>query len=125
VNTRRTEPLRVTPADHFIRRFSAPYLPLAQAEWRSVRKYGDPGDAALARSAWDHPEFAFFRWFAQFPVADGIERSSSDVCVWFIDLRFATPGRETVPFRYGLCRPVEGSWRAFRSDGALGRIAIH
>jgi inner membrane protein len=125
VNTRRTERLRVTPEDHFIRRFSAPYVPLAQAEWRSYSKYGDHGDAALARSAWDHPEFAFFRWFAQFPVADGVERRGNDECVWFIDLRFATPGRETVPFRYGLCRAAEGSWRAFRSDGALGRIAIH
>lgn len=125
VNTRRTERLRVTPEDHFIRRFSAPYVPLAQAEWRSYGKYGDRGDAALARSAWEHPEFAFFRWFAQFPVADGVERSGSDECVWFVDLRFATPGRESIPFRYGLCRAAEGSWRAFRSDGALGRIAIH
>jgi hypothetical protein len=32
--------------------------------------------------------------------------------VWFIDLRFYTPGRATQPFRYGACRDGPGAaWR--------------
>ena len=39
-------------------------------------------------------------------------------CVWFYDLRFVVPGRETLPFRYGLCRNGEG-WERFEllADG--------
>jgi inner membrane protein len=124
VNTRRSEVLRATPDDHFIRRFSAHYRPLAAAEWRRTPKFGPRGDEALARSVWQHPDFGFFRWFAQFPAVDAVERSADGECVWYIDLRFATPGRETVPFRYGMCRPAAGDWRAFRHDTGVARIAL-
>jgi hypothetical protein len=33
-------------------------------------------------------------------------------CLWFTDLRFLTPGRETMPFRYRVCRDASGAlWR--------------
>ena len=55
-------------------------------------------------------DFAVYRWFAELPAYDGISAGSS--CVWFIDLRFYTPGRATQPFRYGACRDAPGAaWR--------------
>ena len=53
---------------------------------------------------------AFFRWFAALPAFDGMSEGSS--CVWFTDLRFLTPGREGMPFRYRVCRERPGApWR--------------
>ena len=67
-------------------------------------------DRALAKEAWSSPAMAVFRWFADLPAYDG--SSSGSTCVWFIDLRFLTPGRGTMPFRYGACRDTpEGPWR--------------
>lgn len=117
VNTRRTAPLVATPDDHFIRRFSAPYLPLAQAQWQVASKFGNGGDEALVRSAWAAPEFEFFRWFAQFPALERVERAGGAECVFYRDLRFATPGRNEIPFRYGLCREAGMPWQAYRLDG--------
>jgi len=38
--------------------------------------------------------------------------SAGSTCVWFIDLRFYTPGRATQPFRYGACRDGPATpWR--------------
>jgi len=53
---------------------------------------------------------AVYRWFAARPAFDGVTEGS--VCVWFVDLRFLTPGRGTMPFRYGACRErAESAWR--------------
>jgi inner membrane protein len=53
---------------------------------------------------------AVYRWFADLPAYDG--RSTGSTCVWFVDLRFSTPGRGRQPFRYGACRDAAGSpWR--------------
>ncbi|MGZ9030077.1 MAG: metal-dependent hydrolase [Burkholderiaceae bacterium] len=125
VNTRRGEPLKAGPDANFIRRFSAPYQPLALAEWQSALKVPEGPDAALARAAWSHPEFEFFRWFAQFPVFDRIDRGADGECVWFKDLRFLTPGRDEMPFRYGMCRLAHDAWRPFRLDGDAGRVGVH
>jgi hypothetical protein len=38
--------------------------------------------------------------------------STGSTCAWFVDLRFLTPGRETMPFLYGACRDRPGApWR--------------
>jgi inner membrane protein len=110
LNTRRIDPLVATPQDHFIRRFSAPYQPIAQVEWSAVPKFGHGSEQAVARAVWSRPEFEFFRWFAQAPVLDRVEirpvaseLREAQQCAWFRDLRFGFPGRDTVPFRYGLC----------------------
>jgi inner membrane protein len=110
LNTRRTRPLEVRPDDHFVRRFSAPYQPLASVSWERVPKFGDaPDTQAFAREAWSHPAFGFYRWFAQVPALDRVDiRTAADGhierCAWFRDLRFGFPGRADPPFRYGLCR---------------------
>jgi inner membrane protein len=124
VNTRRTEPLVAGPDASFIRRFSAPYQPLDRARWQVADKYPSGPEEALVRHAWNRPEFGFFRWFAQFPAVDRIERGADGDCVWFHDLRFVTPGRDEVPFRYGMCRLPGDAWRAFRLDGAAGRLTL-
>ncbi len=120
VNTRRREPLVAREGDLFIRRFSAPYAPLASARWQTRPKFGAGDDPALAREAWADPGFAFFRWFAQYPLLDHVERSGGSICVWFRDLRFDFPGRATVPFRFGMCRRDGRGWalHSLHGDGA-------
>jgi inner membrane protein len=120
VNTRRSQPLLAQPGDNFIRRLSAPYLPASLAPWTRVPMHGEGADAELAREAWQQPAFALFRWFALQPALEKIERGSDSTCVWYRDLRFAFPGRDTVPFRFGLCRsssaPAPAAWRLFGLD---------
>jgi len=109
VNLVRRESRRYQPGDGFIARVDAPYLPLAQAVWVVRARYGET-DQALIREAWNSEALAFFRWFAALPVFDGMAEGST--CVWFTDLRFLTPGRETLPFRYRVCRDASGApWR--------------
>jgi inner membrane protein len=113
------EPPLPIPGDAgVIARLSAPYLPLNHAIWVTTRRFGaNPQDASFARTAWQQPEFAFFRWFAAYPVLyrfDHGGRGTADGCAWFQDLRFFTPGRAGVPFRYGLCREGAGPWRIYR-----------
>src|SRR5512134_3763898 len=114
INTRRSEPLMAGPDDNFIRRFSAPYQPLDRAQWQTAMMAPHGPDETLARAAWSHPDFEFFRWFAQFPAFERVDRGADGECVWFKDLRFLTPGRDAIPFRYGMCRLARDAWRPFR-----------
>jgi inner membrane protein len=109
INLVRTEPKRYAPGDGFVARIDSPYMPVEQAIWVTRRRYGET-DTALIRQAWNSQELAFFRWFADLPAFDGLSEGST--CVWFTDLRFLTPGRETMPFRYRVCRERPGApWR--------------
>jgi inner membrane protein len=105
VNLVRKDARRFQPGDGFIARLDSPYLPLEQAVWVTRRRYGET-EKDLIRGAWNSEPLAFFRWFADLPAFDGMSKG----CVWFTDLRFLTPGRETMPFRYGVCPEPEG-WR--------------
>jgi inner membrane protein len=123
VNLMRREPRRYVPGDGFIARVDSPYLPLAQAVWVTQTRYGHPPYAELGREAWNSPALGFFRWFADVPAFDGITEGST--CVWFTDLRFLTPGREGMPFRYGACREATGgAWRAYQRSGDTARILL-
>jgi len=117
INSRRSEPLQLTGDDNFIRRFSAPYQPVALAQWESAPMFGnDPAASAVARSVWNSPQFAFYRWFAMFPVLDQASAGSQpgSGCAGFRDLRFDTPGRASFGFRYGLCREAaDAPWRLY------------
>jgi len=109
VNLVRKEPRRYEPGDGFVARIDSPYLPVEQAIWVSRPRYGAT-DQALIREAWNSDALAFFRWFADLPTFDGL--SAGSTCVWFTDLRFLTPGRETMPIRYRVCRERPGAaWR--------------
>ena len=115
VNLRRREPRRLEADAGFIARLDAAYLPLAQAQWVLGNRYGSSdAERALAREAWAHPQFAFFRWFAEEPMLARVEAGNPSTCVWFQDLRFFTPGRASWPFRYGMCREIGGAWRTHR-----------
>jgi inner membrane protein len=96
----------------FVARLDAPYRPLDQAEWIEAPRFAmSERDASLAREAYEHPDFEFFRWFAAYPAAVEIDRGNPHECVWFQDLRFLTPGRGAMPFRYGMCRETGGAWQ--------------
>jgi inner membrane protein len=106
VNLVRDTPRNYQPGDGFVARLDSPYQPLSQPRWETRRRYG----SEAARQAWESPELAFFRWFADLPAFDGTSPGSS--CAWFVDLRFLTPGRDWLPFRYGACREAPGApWR--------------
>ena len=111
VNLVRKEPRRYAPGDGFIARIDSPYLPAGQAIWVRRSRYGETAEVrSLAREAWSIPELAVFRWFAVLPAYDGA--SEGGRCQWFADLRFLTPGRNGMPFRYGACREAPGApWR--------------
>ncbi len=107
----------------FFERVGAPYRPLADAQWSARTLFGDgtnAGERAMIETAWREPAFGFFRWFSAYPMFYRIERTGESACVWFEDLRFQTPGRATVPFRYGMCRERDGAWQAnqLRDDGS-------
>lgn len=109
----------------FFVRIAAPYLPLNHVQWVKTLRYGaNAEDAALARTAWERPEFEFFRWFAQFPVLYRVERDNPSTCAWFQDLRFFTPGRSIFPFRYGLCREGQGAWQPYQLVGEDARFPV-
>jgi inner membrane protein len=107
------------PAENagFIARLAAPYLPLDRAVWLSGERFGAAEHAALAKEVMAHPRFAFFGWFAQFPVVYRVDSGNPHTCVWYQDLRFFTPGHATWPFRYGMCRENGGEWRAYELLG--------
>ena len=109
VNLVRKEPRRYAPGDGFIARLDAAYLPPEQMIWVTRRRYGETQEE-LIREAWNSPDLGFFRWFADLPAFDGLSEGST--CVWFTDLRFLTPGREGMPFRYRVCRAAPGApWK--------------
>ncbi len=87
------------------------YRPKSQLQWQS---YNHADSNALARLVWQHPEMAPYRRFARLPVLYRIDRTASNRCVWFVDLRFIIPTR-TSPFRYGMCKQQgENDWRLYR-----------
>lgn len=124
VNLVRREPRPYRPGDGFIARIDSPYLPLDQAVWVTKMRYGHAPVDALGEEAWNAPALGFFRWFADLPAFDGVTEGST--CVWFSDLRFLTPGRDVVPFRFGACRERPGAaWRAYQRVGESGRMPLH
>jgi inner membrane protein len=124
LNLARQVPRVLEPGDGFIAQLDAAYLPVAQARWETRSRYGDSAQTrVLARDAWNAPSLAFFRWFADKPAFDGVTRGST--CVWFADLRFLTPGRGNMPFRYGVCRDDDRApWRAYQRAGPTGRTQL-
>ncbi|WP_439536607.1 metal-dependent hydrolase [Methyloversatilis sp.] len=106
LNTRRPDILEAGPDDNLIRRLSSHYRPVAMAQWQVRERFGEGGQGELreqVRAVWSAPDFAVFRWFAMFPVLDSVGGAASGACISFRDLRFETPGRDSLPFRYGLC----------------------
>ena len=109
VNLLRKEPKAYRPGDGFIARIDAPYLPLGGAIWVTRSRYGET-DRDFIREAWNSDAMPVYRWFVDLPAFDGLSRDPA--CAFFVDLRFLTPGRDAMPFRYGACRDRPGApWR--------------
>jgi len=123
VNVIRREPRRVEPDDSFIARIDSAYLPLDQAKWEVRPRYGEGPIEELGREAWSSPALGFFRWFAVLPAFDGLSEGST--CVWFIDLRFLTPGRDNLPFRFGACREPGAPWQAYQRSDSGSRVPLN
>jgi inner membrane protein len=139
VNLRRQAPLTVAPDAGLIRRLDAAYVPVSAATWSSsyMKLGSDPATVAVAGDAWNDPDFAFFRWFSELPALYRVEPAGpawatpastgpedDSRCVFFFDLRFLTPGRDTVPFRYGLCGVGTGSPTRWLLVGKTGRVPV-
>ena len=123
INLVRREPRAYRPGDGFIARVDSPYLPIEGAAWVVQTRYGHPPADALGRQAWDSPALGFFRWFADLPAFDGVSEGST--CVWFTDLRFLTPGRDGMPFRFGVCRDApDAPWHPYQRTDSGGRILL-
>ncbi|MDB5810992.1 MAG: hypothetical protein JWN94_3114 [Betaproteobacteria bacterium] len=120
---RREAPEPLAADAGFLTRVNAPYMPTQLAVWITAPRYGSSADdQSFAHEAWEHPKFEFYRWFSAHPALYRIDRGTSP-CVWFEDLRFFTPGRGHMPFRFGMCREAE-NWRAYRLTD-FGREAVN
>jgi len=109
VNLVRQEVKHYRPGDGFVARLDAPYLPLDKAVWVTRARYGETDQQGI-REAWNADSMKAYRWFADLPAFDGLQQDPW--CAWFVDLRFLTPGRDAVPFRFGSCRSSSGApWR--------------
>lgn len=117
VNLLRKQPRLPMPGDGFIARLDMAYQPLNQAQWDFDVRYGAGSGRAIARAVFEHPDFAFFRWFSAYPALHRIDVDQDSLCVWFKDLRFLTPGRGTWPFIYGMCADGAKPMRPYRLDG--------
>lgn len=128
--SRRESPPPLAADAGFITRMGAVYLPLDRAVWLQAERLGPTAlslQLALAKEVWVHPQFAFFKWFANYPVLYRVDSRNPHTCVWFQDLRFFTPGRPVWPFRYGMCRDSVGEWRAYEllGDNSESRSPVY
>ncbi len=117
INLIRKEVPRAGDDAGFIAKLDAAYRPLDQAIWETDPRFGDSGQRAVVRAVFEDPQFAFFRWFAAYPVLHRIDNEASSLCIWFKDLRFLTPGRDGFPFIYGMCSEGTGPMRPYGHDG--------
>jgi inner membrane protein len=124
INLIRKRVLQAADDAGFIARLDAVYRPLDQAVWESDVRYGGGSQGSVVRAVFEHPEFAFFRWFSAYPALHRIDSEASSLCIWFKDLRFLTPGRDGFPFIYGMCSDGAGPMRPYGLDGAA-RFPVH
>lgn len=124
INLIRRQVLQAGDDAGFIAKLDAVYRPLDQAIWETDVRHGRGSQGAVVRAVYEHPEFAFFRWFAAYPALHRIDSEASSLCIWFKDLRFLTPGRDGFPFIYGMCSDGAGPMRPFGLNGDT-RFPVH
>ena len=124
VNVRRDRLLSAGPEAGLVARLDAAYRPLDRAAWEFSPRFGNGGERAAVRAVFEHQDFAFFRWFSALPVLHRIDSDNSNLCVWFRDLRFLTPGRAAFPFIYGMCGEGGGPMRPY-GLGDQGRYPVY
>ncbi|MDP2397864.1 MAG: metal-dependent hydrolase [Burkholderiales bacterium] len=124
INVRRDELLSAAPEAGLIARLDAAYRPLDKAAWEFSPRFGNGGERAAVRAVFEHHDFAFFRWFSAYPILHRIDGEDGNLCVWFRDLRFLTPGRATFPFIYGMCGEGGGPMQPY-GLGDQGRYPVY
>ncbi len=124
VNLIRKSVLTAAPDAGLIARLDAVYRPLDQAVWDQDVRFGKGAQGAAVRAAFEHPAFEFFRWFSAYPALHAVDVGASHLCIWFKDLRFLTPGRDALPFIYGMCSEGAGPLRPY-GYGDGGRYPVH
>jgi len=98
----------VSADDGFFARIQNVFVPVGAARWLEVSRFGtvDGNQAvgvAQVRALWDDPDFAFYRSFAALPALYSTSVQQGRPCATFQDLRFLSPGRDSQPFRFGIC----------------------
>ncbi len=122
INLLRKEPRPYQPGDGFVAKLDSAYLPRDQAIWVNRSRYGET-QKDFIKEAWNSDPLGFFRWFAVLPAFDGL--TENPACAWFVDLRFATPGREVVPFQFGACREAPNApWRGYQRDATAPALPL-
>lgn len=107
------QPAALRPDASPLRRMAASYRPRGALQWVEHPRFGE-APSLVALEAWEHPQLAPFRHFAELPALYRIDRDDGALCVWFTDLRHALPGLAP-SFRHGLCRSApEADWRPYR-----------
>lgn len=92
--------------------------------WQTLERFGsDTRSYSFAWAAWSQPVLEGYRQFAELPVLDEVIASGSEVCAFFIDLRFTIPGVKPA-FRYGACHGATG-WRLAEPSARLFTDAAH
>jgi inner membrane protein len=78
--------------------------------WLTIPRWGyNKNQENVAKSAWNDPEFEFFRSFLRIPVFNSFSKKDGKVCTYFRDLRYTNPLKDTEnPFIYGLCVTKDG-----------------
>ena len=87
------------------------YCPKHQLTWNFYARFGDDPHS---KEVWNQPGFSLYRKFARIPALYKVDQPNTEICVWFMDLRFLIPGLNT-PFRYGMCKHDKNSnWKLYR-----------
>jgi inner membrane protein len=91
------------------------YRPPGQLDWQIRHRYGEQTQLrGMVERLWDDPRFVKFRRFAVYPSLSRIDRSGTETCVWFTDLRYDLPALPDT-FRYGFCRDsIDQPWELYR-----------
>lgn len=117
VNLVRKSVKTAAPDAGLIARLDAAYRPLHEAQWQADWRFGKGAEGAAVRAVYEHADFAFFRWFAAYPALHAVDAGDRHFCIWFKDLRFLTPGRNALPFIYGMCSEDNGPLKHYELDG--------
>ena len=87
------------------------YCPKHQLTWDYYARFGDDPHS---NEVWNEPGFSLYRKFARIPALYKVDQPNTEICVWFMDLRFLIPGLNT-PFRYGMCKhDINSIWKLYR-----------
>lgn len=117
---RRQPLLPLTAGIQWLQQYNTHFSSPENMVWQQARQFGSTQPSeAISRHAFHHPAFAFFRWFAVYPVFHNLTPQAGGTCAWFEDLRFRFPGQERSAFRFGMCTSGE-EWlpARWRSTGA-------